>query len=357
MKKLIDEIYKFDRRPTYAIFGIENDFGFGCMDKVAIALDLGFTAEQSGVVTNVVPHHFGSIEEVEQFPWNISLDGKCAQAELKNMKNWLKHKTIHQGGGCFGPLTVAACIVGVEECTRMVRKKPEVLHAIMRRVTDFMILLAKEEERMGADSFWIAEPVASLLSPKNCLEFCSSYIKEIYSSVEIPGVLHVCGNTDHLTLELLETGAQALSIDWCTNLPECLALVPNDVVIMGNVSPMLLWRGTQDEIRKQTELLLEQTRNYKNFVLATGCQVPGMAPKENVQLMIDIGRQYSIWNNEEYRSIEKLAALYCSDGKVAFEAHCREMNVSHPILTAAEDVAVKHLSVREKYHRSFTGRR
>ena len=349
MKKLIDEMYKFDRRPTYAIYGIENDFGFGCMDKVAIALDLGFTAEQSGVVTNVVPHPFNSVEEVEQFPWNISLNGDCAQAELKNTEHWMKHKQVHQGGGCFGPLTVAACIIGVEECTRMVRKKPEVLHAIMRRVTDFMILLAKEEERMGADSFWIAEPVASLLSPKNCREFCTSYIKEIYDSIQVPGVLHVCGNTDRLTPALLETGAQALSIDWCTNLPECLALVPDDVIIMGNISPMLLWRGTPDEIRKQTELLLEQTRNYKNFVLATGCQVPGMAPKENVQLMIDIGRTAPIWNNDQYRTIHHLSNVYCEQGDCSFSEICSSTSVSEDIAAAALDIAHKRIETREKY--------
>lgn len=351
MGKLMDHLYTFDRRPVYAIYGTESDFAFGCMDKVAIALDLGFTAEQSGVVYNVVPHTFRSIEEVEAFPWNITMDAPHARAELDGIAQWMKNPTVHQGGGCFGPLTVAACIVGVEECTRMVVKKPKILHAILRRITDFMILLAKEEEKLGVQSFWIAEPVASLLSPAACMRFCVPYLKEIFEAAHLPGVLHVCGNTDRHTPALLATGTEALSIDWCTNLPDCIALAPEDVVIMGNISPMLLWKGTQEEVRAQTELLLEQTKNYKNFVMATGCQVPYMAPRENVELMLDIARDYPIRSNAEYRQITRLANVYCDRGEHAFRDVCNAEQISAEITAAAEDVAVKRLAVQTKYQK------
>ena len=60
MRKLMDELYRFDRRPVYAIYGVPSDFGFACMDKVSIAVDLGFKAQQAGVVTAVVPHPFAA---------------------------------------------------------------------------------------------------------------------------------------------------------------------------------------------------------------------------------------------------------------------------------------------------------
>ena len=349
MSKLMDHLLTFNRRPVYAIYGVQNDFGFGCMDKVAISLDLGFTAAPSGVVHNVVPHPFHSVEEVEAFPWNLSMESPHVQDELHNIGQWVNNAEVHQGGGCFGPLTVAACIVGVEECTRMVIKKPKVLHAILRRITDFMIQLAKEEEKLGAKSFWIAEPLASLLSPRMCMKFSIPYIKEIYDAIDIPGVLHVCGNTDSHTMALLASGAEALSIDWCTNLPECIALAPEDVVIMGNISPMLLWQGTREEVRAQTELLLEQTKNYKNFVMATGCQVPYMAPRENVQLMVDIAKGYPIRSNEEFASISRLAGVYCSQGEEAFQEICAVEQTSEDIRLAAEDVALKRLAAQKKY--------
>ena len=33
MKKLIDYLYQFQRRPVYAVYDIKTDFGFACMTK------------------------------------------------------------------------------------------------------------------------------------------------------------------------------------------------------------------------------------------------------------------------------------------------------------------------------------
>lgn len=348
MKKFIDYLYQFDRRPVYAVYNIATDFGFGCMDKVSIATDLGFEAEKSGIVYNVVPHSFQTVEEVNAFPWKCNMTGEKTKQELEWVKSWVENAAVHQGGGCFGPLTVAACILGVEEFTRMLRKKADVVHAVLRHVTDFMLLLAKEEEKIGTDSFWIAEPVASLVSPKACKEFCTPYLKEIADHLQIPVVLHVCGNTDPHLWALLETGAQGISIDWCTDLIQYLKAAPDDVVIMGNIDPMLLWKGTEEEIAAKTRELLEQTRDYKNFVLASGCQIPSMAPKENVELMVNIGKEFPVWSNEEYRLIHELCRAYCNLGQEEFEKLCQEKNATSEIACTASRMAKNHLEIIKK---------
>lgn len=340
MKKLIDYLYRFERRLVSPIYGIESDCSFACMDKVAIAEDLGFESEDSGIVRNVIPHDFQSVAEVEVFPWNLSLEGEHAKAELAHTKAWFANDPKLHGGGCFGPLTVAACILGVENCCRMVRKKPAVVHAMLRRITDYMTLLGRAEADFGADCFWIAEPMASLLSPATCHRFCTPYIREIFDAVGVPGVLHVCGDTTPHTQALLATGAQCLSIDFCTDLPSCLAQAPADVIIMGNISPMLLWKGSPEEVRQATRTLLDQTRNYKNFIMSSGCQIPYTTPLENVQLMVDLTVSYPTWRNDEFRLITRLWELYCSEGKEAFEAVCTAENIPQNIVQAAADVAL-----------------
>lgn len=97
MKKLIDYLYQFQRRPVYAVYDIKTDFGFACMDKASIAIDLGFHVEKTGSVYNVVPHPFASVEEVHDFPWNISLQGSRAQRELGWVKEWIEQASVHQG--------------------------------------------------------------------------------------------------------------------------------------------------------------------------------------------------------------------------------------------------------------------
>lgn len=117
---------------------------------------MGFESEPSGVVMGVVPHPFQSVEEVEDFPWNVSLSGSYTQAELQNIRTWYANSRIHQGGGSFGPLTVTACILGIEECVRMTHTHPDVLLAVLRHVTDFLLLLAQKEEKEGAQAFTLA---------------------------------------------------------------------------------------------------------------------------------------------------------------------------------------------------------
>lgn len=346
MKNLIDYLYQFERRLVSPIYGIECDCGFACMDKVAIAEDLGFESEDSGIVVNVVPHSFDTLADVEAFPWNISLNGTHAKAELAHVSKWFANDPKLHGGGCFGPLTVTACILGVENCCRMVRKKPTVIHAILRRVTDFMILLAREEARCGADCFWIAEPVAALLSPAACHRFCTPYLKEIYDASGVPGVLHVCGDTTPHMQALFDTGAQMISLDYCTDLPAYLAQAPADMIIMGNINPMLLWKGTLEDVRQEVESLLVQTRHYKNFIMSSGCQVPWSAPRENVQLMVDLTKSFPTWTNDEFRLITRLWNVLCDEGQDAFNAVCQAEQVPSPIAEAAKVIAVQRLAYR-----------
>ncbi len=101
------------------------------------------------------------------------------------------------------------------------------------------------------DFFWIAEPFASLLSPACFWEFSGKYLKEIYRSIESPGFLHVCGKTTKHTGHMVATTAQVLSIDFMTPIDECLKMVPEDVVIMGNLDPSILRYDSLEDIRRE----------------------------------------------------------------------------------------------------------
>ena len=75
-----------------------------------------------------------------------------------------------------------------------------------------------------------------------------SSVKDIFDVAKVPGFLHVCGQTIKHTDYMVKTGAQVLSIDYMTDIKKCLEMVPEDVVIMGNVSPILLKMGTLEEL-------------------------------------------------------------------------------------------------------------
>ncbi len=346
MKSFIDYLYQFDRRLVYPIYDVEKDFGNACMNNVSIAVDLGFTSHMAGVTEKITPCPFHSLEEVEKFPWNISLTGERTLSELENVRSWIAQSRVPMGGGSFGPLTITSDILGVEECCRLVVTHPDIVYAVLERVTEFLILLAQKECSMGAEFIWIAEPVASLFAPKVCQKFCGNYLKKIFQAISVPGLLHVCGKTDRQFSCLLDTGAQVISIDYCTDLARCLALAPDNVVIMGNISPILLWEGSLKEVEEQMRLILDQTRDYKNFIFGSGCQVPDFAPRENVQLTVDMAKSALLWSNDDYRLICSLAKIYCEKGPSAFEQAGRTGHISTAVQTAAQNIALKRLNTK-----------
>jgi uroporphyrinogen decarboxylase len=59
--------------------------------------------------------------------------------------------------------------------------------------------------------------------------------------------------------------------------------VPADTVLCGNLDPSEVFvNGTIPEVRMKTQLLLEQTSQFKNFVISSGCDIPAQAPLQNL---------------------------------------------------------------------------
>lgn len=299
-RHLIDYIDHFDRRVISPIAPVDTDLILMTMDKTASCVDMGFDAEQAGVIRNVIPVRFRTVEEVNSFPWNLTASGEASLSELNSLKNVLAVRDSSPewkmvSGGCFGPLTLTFLITEISAGLRMVIRDKEVLHSILDHVTEYIIALGKAEENAGADLFWIAEPSASLLAPSRCREFCSAYIRKISQALEIPVLLHVCGNTDKQMEALTEdTGIEGISIDYETDLIRYLEYVPSDMIVMGNLSPVLLWEGTRDEIRKAITDMLDQTAKYRNYVFSTGCMVPDITPPENLDLLNQLTRNVPV---------------------------------------------------------------
>lgn len=192
------------------------------------------------------------------------------------------------GGGCFGPLTVVSDILGTETMLRKIVKDPVFVERLLDYVTEYIVEIAQREKKENIGFFWIAEPVASLIAQNKFWQFSGKYIKRIYEASGVPGFLHVCGKTTMHTPYLLETGLQVLSIDYCTDIGKCIRMVPNDVIIMGNVNPGTLLWGTKAEIQKEVQDILDACDGFDNFILSTGCSVMDGTPEENVNILFEM---------------------------------------------------------------------
>ncbi|MFC1920025.1 uroporphyrinogen decarboxylase family protein, partial [Chloroflexota bacterium] len=60
-----------------------------------------------------------------------------------------------------------------------------------------------------------------------------------------------------------------------------------DVIIMGNVEPAIIQSGTPQQVYEATRVCIEKGRKHPGgFMLMPGCELPPMAPEENVWAMM-----------------------------------------------------------------------
>ena len=293
--KIIDEIKKSEKRLVSPIWGGEKAFHFLCLGHLDLSKALGFGLEKvSDSLTIVKEGQLETEEELDALIRDNAFDTSCFEPELQCLKGMLKERNeagrtdYWCGGGAFGPLTVASGILGAEHMLRLVVKNPEFVERFVSYITDWLIELAKRETQEGQEFFWIAEPVASLLAPKRFWRFSGQYLQKIFEAADVPSMLHVCGKTLAHTAYLEQTGAQVLSIDYCTDIGECIRMVSPETIIMGNVSPVNLREGTTSDVRKEVEEILRECEGYPNFVLSTGCSIIGGTPDENMQVLFDV---------------------------------------------------------------------
>jgi uroporphyrinogen decarboxylase len=71
-----------------------------------------------------------------------------------------------------------------------------------------------------------------------------------------------------------------------------LQQVDGSVILGGNLDPTAVFHNSSvDEVVRQTEALLEQTRGIPNFILSSGCDIPPETPVENIRAFYEVARQ------------------------------------------------------------------
>lgn len=189
-------------------------------------------------------------------------------------------------GGMIGPFSLAGRLYGVSEALAETIGEPAMMHALLEKTTAFLTAYARAFKESGAHGLIIAEPTAGLMSPGSMQQFCTPYIRQIASAVNDQNfqvILHNCGaRLAHLGAKL-DTGVRIFHFGQPMDIVAALGQVPEDVVLCGNLDPSGVFvNGTVAEVRLKTRKLLEETAQYKNFVISSGCDVPAQAPMQNI---------------------------------------------------------------------------
>lgn len=255
---------------------------------------------ETGPLADPLPLSITCLEDLDKLPVPDPVKSQPLAGALEIIQG-----LSHYGAGNIpvlglfeGPITTVCRLFEAEFIMRMIYKNPPVLEALLDRVTAFLIDFSRALIDNGTNIIFLPEPTASaaMISPVTFHKLVLPRLQAITRKLEVPCVLHICGDTFPLLEDIGQTGADVISLDQCMDLAESRSMVP-DAVLGGNVDPInALLYGSQEQIEENTINCL-QTAGVRHFVLMSGCGVPPGAPLENVAAMVKAAKAYGLGSN------------------------------------------------------------
>jgi len=212
---------------------------------------------------------------------------------LETMRLLTRKLHVPVGGYVSGPFTLAGLMMGANDIAMATVMKPELVHATVNFCERIIIDFAKALQDAGAHMICILDPTAMMLSPDSYWEFAGRSTQNIVRHLDTRTILHICGNTEHLTEKMCETRVQGLSLDALVNIPKIAPRVPRDVVLIGNVDPVrVLLQGSREDVRRETTALFQAMAGWDNFIMSTGCDLPPETPLENIVEFVETAKAF-----------------------------------------------------------------
>ncbi|MCX7876749.1 MAG: uroporphyrinogen decarboxylase family protein [Melioribacteraceae bacterium] len=218
------------------------------------------------------------------------------------MKNNLPDYVVI-GGYVIGPYTFAGLILGADNAALKSLIAQDELITICEFTCEVILKYVELQILSGVDVICILEPSAVMLGPKEFKLFSSNFVKKISEfckNKNIATIYHICGNSNHLIYEMCNSGVEALSLDSKNvgiDLSKVAKNIPQNIVLIGNVNPTgAILNGSPNDVEYEIKTLLNVMKDYPNFILSTGCDLPIDVPLENIDTFMKVGKNYN-WKN------------------------------------------------------------
>jgi len=205
------------------------------------------------------------------------------------------------GSILVGPWTIAANVRGVENLLRDTRRRPAFVRDFLELTTRVALDAGIAAREVGVGVSY-SEPAAScsLISPSIYREFVQPVHRRLVTDLrekKIAVTFHVCGYIDPILNEVLDTGIAALSIDSATSLETAVNVNRGRAVLIGNVSVSAFETGTPADVEAEVRRAVDTAAGNGAFILASACEIPPTARRENVAHFARYAKEYGRYEN------------------------------------------------------------
>lgn len=187
-------------------------------------------------------------------------------------------------GWVEGALAQANILVGDQALLYSLYDRPAWVHDLLEICTQVEIEFARAQIAAGADIIGLGDAIASLVSPAMYREYALPYEQRIFQAVHKFGAiarLHICGNTNRILPDMVESGADIIDLDWMVDLRKAAEIFDDRLALCGNFDPVaVMLQGTEEQVEAAVRYGLEN--GGQRYFSAAGCEIPEGTPHKNL---------------------------------------------------------------------------
>ena len=174
----------------------------------------------------------------------------------------------------------------------LIHEKPALFEALLEKITLATIDYLNAQIDAGADALQLFDSQGGTLAQADYWRFSGRWMQQISTALGKRVPIIVFGRGVHQNWkQLIQTGANALSIDWNIDLPALSKQLPLTLALQGNLDPALLIASPAVAI-KETQRLLEEMRGRNGFIFNLGHGVPPNASIETIAAITQTVQTY-----------------------------------------------------------------
>ena len=197
-------------------------------------------------------------------------------------------------GFAGAPFTLAAYLIegsgskNYAQTKAFLYNQPKVGRALLQKLTETVTQHLLAQIEAGCRAVQIFDSWAGHLSRDDFLTFGLPFIVEIVDRVKPAGVpVIVFAKGAHASLlELSQTGADVLGVDWTLPLDQARVMTGDRVVLQGNLDPCVLL-GPDERIEREVQRVINEAQGAKGHVFNLGHGILPMTPPEHMKTLVD----------------------------------------------------------------------
>ncbi|WP_372739417.1 uroporphyrinogen decarboxylase, partial [Neptunomonas sp.] len=181
---------------------------------------------------------------------------------------------------------------------KMMYASPEVLHELLNKLAQSVTSYLNEQIRSGAQAVQIFDTWGGVLSGDMYKVFSLDYMRKIISGLirehdgrKVPVIMFTKNGGQWLEV-MADAGADALGLDWTTDIDNARRRVGDKVALQGNMDPSVLY-AQPERIRQEVSDILQRFGTGNGHVFNLGHGIHQFADPDHAKVFVDAVHELS----------------------------------------------------------------